>query len=94
MSSVDVKEGKVEIQLTTRIRSPEVAVMPAGDDEWERIKKDLLPGGEGYVCATSCLQSLVRGSGVTLHKIIPGFYRTLPDINPKNFSTQTKYEGC
>ena len=33
--------------------------MPAGDDEWERIK-DLFPGGEGYVCATSCLQSLVR----------------------------------
>jgi hypothetical protein len=33
--------------------------MAAGDDEWERIK-DLLLGGEGYVCATSCLQSLVR----------------------------------
>jgi len=27
--------------------------MPAGDEPWERIK-DLLPGGEGYVCATSC----------------------------------------
>lgn len=38
--------------------------MPAGDEQWERIKKDLLPGGEGYVCATSCLQSVVRGSGV------------------------------
>jgi hypothetical protein len=37
--------------------------MPAGDDQWERIK-DLLPEGEGYVCATSCLQSVVRGSGV------------------------------
>jgi hypothetical protein len=33
--------------------------MPAGDDQWERIK-DLLLAGEGYVCATSCLQSLVR----------------------------------
>jgi hypothetical protein len=32
--------------------------------------------------------------GVTLDKIIPGFYRTLPDLNPKKFSTQTKYEGC
>jgi hypothetical protein len=32
--------------------------------------------------------------GVTLDKIIPGFYRTLPDLNPKNFSAQTKYEGC
>lgn len=31
--------------------------------------------------------------GVTLDKIIPGFYRTLPDLNPKNFSAQTKYEG-
>jgi hypothetical protein len=67
--------------------------MPAGDDQWERIK-DLLPGGEGYVCATSCLQSLVRGSGVTLDKIIPGFYRTLPDLNSKKFSTLTQYEGC
>ena len=37
--------------------------MPAGDEQWERIK-DLLPGGEGYVCATSSLQSLVSGSGV------------------------------
>ena len=67
--------------------------MPAGDDQWERIK-DLLPAGEGYVCATSCLQSVVRGSGVTLDRIIPEFYRTLPDLNPKNFSAQTKYEGC
>ena len=33
--------------------------MPAGDDQWERIK-DLLPGCEGYVCATSRQQSLVR----------------------------------
>lgn len=31
--------------------------------------------------------------GVKLDKIIPGFYRTLPDLNPKKFSAQTKYEG-
>jgi len=37
--------------------------MPARDEHWERIK-DLLPGGERYVCATSCLQSVVCGSGV------------------------------
>ena len=37
--------------------------MPARDKQWERIK-DLLPGGEGYVCATSSLKSLVSGSGV------------------------------
>ncbi len=37
--------------------------MRAGDEQWERIK-DLLPESEGYVCATSCLQSLVRGIGV------------------------------
>jgi hypothetical protein len=63
--------------------------MPAGDEEWERIK-DLLPGGEGYVGATSCLESVVRGSGVTLDKIIPGFYRTLRDLNPKKFSAPIK----
>ena len=65
--------------------------MPAGDEQWERIK-DLLPGGEGYVCATSCLKSVVRGSGVTLDKIIPGFYRRLPEFNPKNFSAPRKYD--
>jgi len=67
--------------------------MPAGDEQWERLK-DLLPGGEGYVCATSCLKSLVRGSGVTLDKIIPGFYRTLPDLNPKKFSAPIKSDCC
>jgi hypothetical protein len=67
--------------------------MPAGDDQWERIK-DLLPGGKGYVCATSCLQWVVRGSGVTLDKIIAGFYRTLPDLNPKKFSAPRKYDSC
>jgi hypothetical protein len=50
-------------QLEGFDRQEQVAVMPAGDEQWERIK-DLLPGGEGYVCATSCLQSVVRGSGV------------------------------
>jgi hypothetical protein len=67
--------------------------MPAGDDQWERIK-DLLPGGEGYVCATSCLESVVCGSSVTLDKIIPGFYRTLLDLNPKKFSAPRKYDSC
>jgi hypothetical protein len=31
---------------------------------------------------------------VTLDKIIPGFYGTLPDLNPKKFSGPRKYEGC
>lgn len=33
------------------------------DEQWKRIK-DLLPGCEGYLCSTACLQSVVRGSGV------------------------------
>jgi hypothetical protein len=32
--------------------------------------------------------------GVTLDKIIPGFYRKLPDLNPKKFSAPRKDDCC
>jgi hypothetical protein len=32
--------------------------------------------------------------GVTLDKIIPGFYRTLADLNPKKFPAPRKHDCC